>query len=364
LIVGAYYLDLKQETAAQIYTATFIVTRQTAELDTESIAGFGQATFKLTDTLRLVAGARYTVEDRSINANDISNSVLFDSEVTFRRFTWRGGVEHDISPDSMAYLMASKGFKSGGFNVFAPTPTVTNAYDPETLYSYALGVRNRFLNNRFQLNIEGFYWDYRDAQQNNLGFTPAGYLQFSTFNAASASIYGMDVDLVVLPTPADTFAATLAFLDTKFDEFVLSAPFPTNPASNGCLLNNAAPPFSIDCSRRPLPRSPRWSGTASYEHRFNLANGHDLSVVSNMDFATERLLGINYVPNERAGGYVRFNAEATYRLADNYGISVFIRNIANKEIPIAGNQAGLTPGLIYAQVAPPRTYGIRIEATL
>ena len=28
-----------------------------------------------------------------------------------------------------------------------------------------LGSRNRFLDNRVQVNVEGFYWKYRDAQE-------------------------------------------------------------------------------------------------------------------------------------------------------------------------------------------------------
>jgi len=363
VILGGYYLDLDQFTAAQVYTAVFVIANQFADLVTESIAGFGQANINVTDDLRLIAGVRYTEEDRSIDAADVTNGVVFASDTTFKKWTWRGGIEYDLAPASMAYVTVSKGFKSGGFNIFAPTPAVTNAYQPETLYSYAAGIRNRFFDDTLQFNIEAFYWDYKDAQQNALQFTPAGNLQFSTFNAASATLYGVDADLVFQPTPNDVFSATVAFLDTKFDRFVLNTPFPTDPAGNTCLLNNAAPPFSIDCSGFPLPRAPRWSGNAGYQHTFDLADGSGLRLGADMDFASKRWLGIDYVSNERAEAFVRFNAEATYTFADDrFSVAAFVRNITNKEIPVSGIQAAFTPNLIYAQVAPPRTYGLRLKA--
>lgn len=363
IIVGGYYLDLRQVTAAQVFTASFITANQIANLGTKSKAGFGQTTIRLSDQFRVVAGARYTSEDRSIAASDFTNNVNFSSAVTFNKWTWRAGLEYDLSPRNMAYVTVSKGFKSGGFNIFAPTPAFTNAYQPETLYSYAAGLRNRFLDNRVQFNIEGFYWKYKDSQQNALAFTPAGNLQFSTFNAASATLYGFDADLIVKPSRIDTFTATVAFVHATFDEFLLATPFPTNPASNACTLNNAVPPFTINCSGFRLPRAPKWSGTASYEHVFEIAGGSELAVGGSLDFASGRSLGINYVANEQAGAYIRFNADATLRFDDDrFAISAFIRNITDEEVPIAGNQAGLSPGLIYAQVAPPRTFGVRLTA--
>lgn len=364
LVVGVYYLDLDQYTAAQVYNNPFVIADQSAELGTESIAGFGQLTINATDALRFIGGLRYTNEDRRITASDLTNSVDFSSSVTFKKWTWRGGIEYDLTPSNMAYVSISKGFKSGGFNVFAPAPGFPNTYEPETLYSYAAGLKNRFLDNKVQFNVEGFYWDYRNSQQNALAFTPQGNLQFSTFNAASATLYGFDADMVVKPTRADTLSAALSYLHSKFDTFVIQTPFPSNAAANGCALNNSAPPFTIDCSGMRLPRAPKWSGNVSYSHEFAIGASDTLTVGASMDFATSRSLGINYISNEQVGGFVRFNADAEYRFGDGrFAIAGFIRNIGDREIPIAGNQAGFSPGLVYAQVAPPRTYGMRLSAS-
>jgi iron complex outermembrane receptor protein len=366
LVVGAYYLDLSQLTAAQIFQSLIVSVDQVADVDTESYAFFGQGTLSVTPEFRLIAGARYTNEDRSIVAHAENTAILFgsvdvfdiDNSATFKKWSWRLGAEYDLTADNMIYVTASKGFKSGGFNIFEPTPTITNAYQPETLYSYVIGARNRFFDNTVQLNFEGFYWDYKDSQQNRLAVTPSGALQFSTFNAASATLYGVDVDLIVQPTSNDTFRAAVSYLHTEFDEFVFNTPFPSNPASNGCALDNV-PPFSVDCSGFPLPRAPKWSGMAGYQHVFDLSSSGDVTLGGDMQFSSKRYIGGEYIDDEIAESYIRFNADLTYTTpSGNVSVSAFIRNIGNEQIARGANLRG---GIVYAEVAPPRTYGLKVS---
>lgn len=365
LVVGGYYLNLDQDTTAQIFQSQFVIVDQAADLGTKSYAFFGQATVNATDDLRLIAGVRYTNEDRSIDAFGV-NSTAFgtppdtfdvDSRVTFKKWSWRLGIEYDVAPDNMLYFTASSGFKSGGFNVFEPTPTFSNAYQPETLHSYVIGARNQFFDRTVQFNVEAFYWDYKDSQQNRLAVTPSGALQLATFNAASAMLYGFDADLLVRPTPNGTISATLSYLHTKFDEFLFETPFPSNPAANGCVLDNSGP-FTVDCSGFPLPRAPRWSGSVGYVHIFDLSNGGNISIGGDMQFASSRFIGAEYIPALNVSGYARFNAQIGYNHPRGaLSISAYIRNIGNEQIPRGGS---LRDGVIYADVSPPRTYGLKL----
>src|SRR5262249_30128084 len=149
----------------------------------------------------------------------------------------------------------------------------SNVYRPEILYSYSLGTRNRFADHRVQLNVEAFYWDFKDSQQNHLAFDPIGALQFLTFNAASATIYGLDTSLTIKPAPAGTLTATLSYLRAGFDDFAYEIPAANfSPGTTGCAVGAGSTGFTrIDCSGQPLPRAPRWSGTAGYQHTFAIA---------------------------------------------------------------------------------------------
>ena len=162
---------------------------------TRSEAAFGELNFSVTDTLRLIAGARFTDDNKTENgsvsalypsvaflpnpANPTSLKCFaglpnpcvlesFSGDKSFTKTTWKAGAEYDLTPKNMVYATASTGFKAGGFNqsaTAAPGSTTALAYEPEVLTAYELGSRNRFLEDRLQVNLEGFYWKYHNHQE-------------------------------------------------------------------------------------------------------------------------------------------------------------------------------------------------------
>ncbi len=93
----------------------------------------------------------------------------------------------------MAYLTATRGFKSGGvYSGLAPD----NTYQPEYLTSFDGGIRNRFLDNTLQVNLEGFYWKYRDYQFTFVNFATNGTQALVTTNAGKARLYGANTDII------------------------------------------------------------------------------------------------------------------------------------------------------------------------
>ena len=367
LVAGAYYLDISQQSSTQVYLLTVNTSFGNNALTTQSKAIFGQGTFSLTPDLRVIAGGRYTWEDRTING---SRQILpvppipYTGETTFKNFSYRAGVEYDVTPTNMLYATASRGFKSGGFNTFQSAPTQSNVYDPELLYSYTLGMRNRF-GNTLQLNVEAFYWDYQNGQTTQFGFDPTGSLQFLTFNAASAEIYGAEGSMVLRPFEGGTLSATLAYLSATYDDFQYDVPNARyNPVSVGCPAT-AGPSFTtVDCSGFDLPRSPDWSGTVNYEQEILLPNDGSVIASAGIDFASSRELSINYIDTSKDDGYVRGNAYLTYVFPSQvFSLTGFINNIWNEEVPTGGIPHPFAPTIFYANVAAPRTYGLRATAS-
>jgi len=369
-VAGIFYFDLDQFSHYISYTS--LIPGLTADsknnLDTKSIAGFGQVTFSLTDSFRLIAGGRYTHESRKIDGFRMpvtgGDQVDYTGDTDFNNFSFRGGLEYDLGPLNMLYATVSRGFKSGGFNTFQGMADQPNYYRPEKLYSYTAGLRNRFLDNRVQLNVEGFYWDYKGSQQTHFAYDPTGTLQFMTFNAATATMYGFDVDLTVKPTPADTLSFVVEYLHTKFNDFKYDIPtVQYRPGSTGCPVAIEGSFTTIDCSGFVLPRSPKWSGTASYQHEFSLANGAAIVAGGDINFATRRYTAVDYVEAQNVKGFMRGNAFVTFNTADDvFSVTGFIKNIGNAEVPIGGIEAPFAPGLVYSTVDAPRTYGVRFQA--
>lgn len=364
---GLFYLDLNQSIDQAAVISAIIPTltsKVNPQLGSKSYAAFAQGTFSVTDRFRIIAGGRYTHEDRSINGSRVTlaTTQTYQNDVTFKAFSYRAGAEFDLTSRNMAYATVSKGFKSGGFNTFAPTAAQSNAYNPETLYSYTLGLRNRFLDNKLQLNVEAFYWDYRNSQQSHLAYDPLGNQQFLTFNAASATSYGFDADAMVRVTGNDTITATLAYLHTKFDDFKYFVPAANYRAGSvGCPVVISGANANIDCSGQPLPRAPEWSGTAGYQHTFPLARKGSIVAATDMNFGTSRYAAVDYIAAEKLPGYVRFNANLTYNTpGDRLSITAFVKNIGNRAVYIGGVEAPLSPGIVFTSVDAPRTYGVRI----
>jgi len=63
-VIGGFYFGENQETLNFFRQGNISTTRFTPRLNTESVAAFGQLTFDLSDSLRLVAGGRFTREDK------------------------------------------------------------------------------------------------------------------------------------------------------------------------------------------------------------------------------------------------------------------------------------------------------------
>ena len=158
------------------------------DFKTHARAAFGQATFDLTPTLRLVGGARYSRENKSDSGTINPVNAPFGGSVDYSKVTWKGGLEADVTPTSLAYFTVGTGFKAGGFYTAAPP----NTFGPEFLTAWTLGSKNRFLDNRLQINGELFYWDYKDKQVNHLGPINPGGFSLITENAGKATLYGLE----------------------------------------------------------------------------------------------------------------------------------------------------------------------------
>ena len=65
----------------------------------------------------------------------------------------------------LIYASVARGFKSGAINLGALTPPVR----PETVVNGEIGLKSTFLDRRAQLNIAGFYSDYKDLQVLQIG---------------------------------------------------------------------------------------------------------------------------------------------------------------------------------------------------
>jgi len=387
-VVGGYFYDESQESDALIYSGFIHNAYEDSELHTRSYAAFGQATLPITQGLRLIAGGRYTYDRRT--ADRINRYALYPSqtcpdpavaaclnevlsgEISFENFSWKVGAEADLAPQSMAYATVSRGFKAGGYSQIASLEagsTEPSSYLPEILTAYEVGIKNRFFDNKLQLNVEAFYWDYKDHQEGFVTISGTGNAGQIFQNAGKARQYGFDVDVTAMPWNNGTLSFSAEYLNSKYTEFVYQQPAAFfNPAGNACTASPSGatspvgPVLNIDCSGYQLTRAPKWSGSAGYQHRFLLGDGSKIEAQASMTFASARWLAPEFIAEERASGYVTVDGSVRYTFpSTDLSITAFVRNLTNEAVYTGAFQSPFIPGIVAANIAPPRTYGVRAE---
>jgi iron complex outermembrane receptor protein len=269
----------------------------------------------------------------------------------------------------MLYLTASTGFKAGGF---APVVPPNERYDAETLTAIVLGSRNRFFDNRLQVNVEAFHWGYEDYQVNVLQPQSNGFTGISTLNAGEATIYGADLDVTARVGDYGTFAMVAEYLHTEFDSFTFdrSTVGLIPGVTTGCRLVGTPHPGpvggnvqTLDCSGFPLQRSPEWSGSASYTHVIPLGSAGEIDLKASVQYAASRWIAIEYTALENADAYTTLDADVTFRSPlERYSIAVFGRNLTDEEYYTGGVLQPASGGrLLYQSIGAPRTYGVRLS---
>lgn len=380
-VLGLYYFNEAQQTDNFFSQGKLSNTRFTPRLKTESKAAFGQLTYDLAPTLRLVAGGRYTMETKSQLTSSASGGLPgpinpplgapFSGNLSFEKFTWKTGVEWDAGPQSLVYANVATGFKTGGFFVANPPD---NTFAPEKLTAYTFGAKNRFMDNKLQVNLEAFYWDYTDQQVTFVGGIRAGTGLFvqggTTVNAGKSRIYGTELELQFAPTRADRFSADVQYLNGKYNS-LLTANFSNTGAAipTGCtvLASRLANPgvnnarfYDTDCSGKPTVQSPKWTANFNYEHTFELGGDLELTAGARTSLSSSFYLNANFQENERQGSFMTSDAYLTLEgPGKRWSISGYINNIEDKVIfARAGNRPILN--FSYATLRPPRTYGVRV----
>ena len=185
----------------------------------DSISVYGQGTFNLTDSLRLVAGLRYTDDEvYSEVTNFFGRGGTAVLEIQSDKLTGRGVVEFDLNDDTMVYVSYTRGFKPGGSNltygredIIAPI-VVLPTFKDETVEAWELGIKTDFAGNRIRLNAAAFYYDYKNLQYQA---TDPELFEGGVGNLPESEIYGAEVELLGFITDSFSVDARLAWLETE-----------------------------------------------------------------------------------------------------------------------------------------------------
>lgn len=372
-IGGAYYLHSRSGYFPQArYNGLTAQQNQYAISTNESLAGYFQATVSLPAEFKLTGGIRYThdryaaeqyvqgVQPGGTGANAAGGVFFFVPETWTGKnaTTWRVALDKRITQDVMVYASASKGYKSGSWNVGSlcpTTPVVTSCTKidapvrPETLMAYEIGLRSDLFDNRLRFNLSAFHYKYKDLQIQSVVGTPTGPIS-ALNNAASATIKGVEFDTRLKITPTLSISASGSYLDAKYDTYLGAIVFTPNPPVAGGTTQSTA-----NASGRPLSRSPKFSSNVSFN--WDVPTSIGAFNLSGTWYHTSKYYwepGLRLVTPAMS----LFNAQIAYKPTDNLQIRVWGKNLGDKQyysyqaVSLSGEQG--SPAL-------PRTFGIAAD---
>ncbi len=304
-VVGAYYdtsdYQLHQDSFYRQIAGTITGHQSTDfDQDSSSYSLYGQATFHVSPSLRLIGGLRYshtskdaiftsrTVSGTPLNAIGPTRTGSLDEDYLDPSVI----LQYNFTPDIMVYLTYARGSKSGGF--------VSNTYNvaaegfqfrPERSTNYEAGIRTTLLNGRATMNLTIFRTDFEDLQQS--AYDP-DRRTFFTRNAASARAEGVEAEVQLRPARNLTFNASLAYLNARFLDYP-GAPCLATETLAQC---NSADPVSIaahNIAGLPLQFAPDWSGNVGFRHILPIGS-YRLETSANMQFRSDYFIADGYSP--------------------------------------------------------------------
>ncbi len=343
--------------------ANSFVSTATPRAKARSWAVFAQGTYRFWKQWGLTLGARYTKDHKTLDSTITRESlnpatpgasfpnfpVDTHTEQEWSAVTPKAGIDWQFARNAMAYVSATRGYKSGGTN-YATTDPQSLSFAPEKLWAYEGGLKSDWLERRLRVNVTGFVYDYTDLQVQS-GIRP-GVIAIN--NAATANLKGVELEVSAKPTPGLLLSANYAFLDATYGSFPAAAvgqalvPYvSTSPRYN-------APTF--DASGNQMTAAPRHTFSASAEYNFFLDAG-----ILFLRGEYYRRSKTSYDPTNAdimfEPAYDLFNVALGFHL-DRWSVLVLAKNIGNAQYLIQRSGAGMVPAGL---AGPPRTITAQVS---
>lgn len=369
-LVGLYYFE---ETGFDFTQGNFffgqLTTTNPGDAKNTSKSAYTHLNYKLTDSLSITAGVRYTWDKKRLHGENRANGfcgylpgtpgVVINSptdcyiDVTdkFDYPAWTVGLDYRLNEDVMVYVKGNSSSRSGGQNIrgagldpLAPQFGNTAApFEKETATDIEIGFKSELLDRRLRLNADYFHTFYKDIQQAIIIYLPSlGGTTNQIINTGDGNVDGVEVEATAVISENLTWDVGASYIKAKLDDPQFVAP-KTPKVRFSTTLN-----FNLPVSYG------KWNASVSYTYQ------DKNYMVSNVSVPASANISPSYgLLNARLGLYIE---------KYDFDVTAWGKNLTNKNyyhngtvIDLTG--AGISPPLQPINVGAPRTFGVEVRKT-
>jgi iron complex outermembrane receptor protein len=323
---------------------------RTDERQTTSYAGFGEATWKITDAWTAVAGIRYfteSLEGVQVQTHPFGGFPpgptlvpLPDPNETFNKVTWKANLSYKFNESLLGYGTVSTGFRSGGLNaVSEPFEPIPAAYSPDSLINFEVGAKGRLFNGLFDYQADVYFIRWSNIQVQET--TPDGAFVYQG-NAGEAKVKGVEFEFTAHPITYLTASFAGSYQDAYLSQGATAAQYKLNP--------------TLGLSGDTIPNVPKYQLNLGLNYRRPIGNGWDGMVATDVTYRdsvdsyfSSNSFNIPLAPYTLVG--LRMGV-----IDGPWSVTAFARNLTNKRAQVSAINSSQDPDALLT--VQPRTIGL------
>lgn len=347
-----------------------------------SAAIFANIDWKISEKFHILPGVRFNYDKKDVSYNRVTYGGLETTDpdlialkqTVYRNQSFNAGADEDnltyqltvsYKPNKKVntYATYSTSFKPIGVNV-AGLPVINGevavnlgTIKPEYVKHYEVGVKTN-PTNRITLNATFYNTDVEDYQANvqaaQLGVN-RGYIA----NAEKVNVKGSEIDASIKVNSNLSFYGSVAYSDAKYVSFT-NAPVPLEEVGGTQAYK--------DISGGRLPGVSKWSGSIGGELISNYTKflNQEGQFFTALDSFFRSEFSSSPSPSQflNIEGYGLVNARLGFRSSNGLSISLWARNLLDKDYYEQLLPAGGSAGHYAAVLGDPGTYGITLRYSL
>jgi outer membrane receptor protein involved in Fe transport len=337
-----------------------------AEMESSETAVYADMTWQFNEAWRFSAGVRafsfesdfedlgqYVFDFASFGPLELPG---FVNKADDNDMTWRAVLAYQPDDTQHYYFNISRGYRVGQVNPnFGPSfvdpadVVIPASYDPDESINYEIGLKNRLLDDRLQLNLAAYYVDWTDVQVDAL--RPSDERNYIA-NAGDVIAKGIELEAALLVTDSLDLRLTAGWQSSEVDS--VSA---ANSLLSGAVKGDT------------MPGTPDFVGSVQANYFGSIRNDLELQAYLSIQyvdespnrFSRQAATGLPHPDFAINEAYV--NVDAGVGIGrDQWMLTAYAENLLNNDDIILDTGAVATAsGENHYIRLKPRTVGVRLE---